>query len=74
MKYEEFKKLSYGKLAKMSGDSRATWWNWLNRVDQSPNVNAIEAIASQLGMRGDAVYRFVVRRKRESTSSDSQAA
>lgn len=74
MKYEEFKKLSYGKLAKMTGHSRATWYAWLNRADQSPNVNAIEVIASKLGIKGDVVYRFVVRRKRESTSSDSQAA
>lgn len=74
MKYEEFKKLSYGKLAKMTGHSRATWYAWLNRVDQSPNVNAIEAVASKLAMEGDVVYRFIVRRKREATQSGSQAA
>lgn len=74
MKYEEFKKLSYGKLAKITGHSRATWHLWLTRPDQSPNVNAIEAIASSLEMKGETVYRFILDRKREVLLSHSTAA
>jgi hypothetical protein len=84
VKYEEFKDISYRKLAGLTGDSRSTWWTWLNSPNQSPNMIAIETLL--VALKDDAVkngrglkltrsqlYDFLLRRRNEALSGSRQS-